>query len=280
MTAVSATPGMTEPKPSTARALDVPADSVPTLDDGIGFVALVDRMRSDAALKVVNAARISYQKQKGELGEEDKKLARFLWVHGHTSPYRHSFFTFHWKAPLFVFRQAFKYQVGSTWREYEADGESISLAAFDVLFDTDKGCSWNEISGRYVKWQPEFYLPQRMRANPPHGNKQASVELPAEFDHAAERERMQEECEQMFRLYRERLERGVAKELARILLPQNVYTQAYWTVSLQGVIHFLSQRLQPDAQYEIRRYAEGVYQLVASELERVGITRELLLAGE
>ena len=76
------------------------------------------------------------------------------------------------------------------------------------------------------------------------------------------------------------LERGVAKELARILLPQNVYTQAYWTVSLQGVIHFLSQRLQPDAQYEIRRYAEGVYQLVASELARVGITRELLLAGE
>jgi flavin-dependent thymidylate synthase len=119
-----------------------------------------------------------------------------------------------------------------------------------------------------------------MRANPPHGNKQASVELPPEFDHAAEHERMRQECEEMFRLYRERLERGVAKELARILLPQNVYTQAYWTVSLQGVIHFLSQRLKPDAQYEIRRYAEGVFQLVAAELERVGITRELLVAGE
>ena len=274
------TSGMTEPKPPTARALDVPEGAIQTLDDGIGFVALVDRMRSDAALKVVNAARISYQKQKNDLGEEDKKLARFLWVHGHTSPYRHSFFTFHWKAPLFVFRQAFKYQVGSTWREYEAGGESISLEAFDVLFDTDKGCSWNEISGRYVKWQPEFYLPLKMRANPPHGNKQASVELPADFDHARERETMRAECEQMFRLYRERLERGVAKELARILLPQNVYTQAYWTVSLQGVIHFLAQRLKPDAQYEIRRYAEGVYQLVASELERVGITRELLLADE
>jgi thymidylate synthase (FAD) len=277
MTTTSVT---TEPKPTAARALDVPEGAVRTLDDGIGFVALVDRMRSDAALKVVNAARISYQKQKHELGEEDRKLARYLWVHGHTSPYRHSFFTFHWKAPLFVFRQAFKYQVGSTWREYEAGGESISLAAFDVLFDTDKGCSWNEISGRYVKWQPEFYLPQRMRANPPHGNKQASVELPADFDHAAERERMRAECEELFRLYRERLERGVAKELARILLPQNVYTQAYWTVSLQGVIHFLAQRLEPDAQFEIRRYAEGVFQLVQPELERVGITRELLLAGE
>jgi thymidylate synthase (FAD) len=268
-----------EAKPPAARGLEMPEGAHPTLDDGIGFVALVDRMREDAALKVVNAARISYQKKKDELGAEDGKLARFLWVHGHTSPYRHSFFTFHWKAPLFVFRQAFKYQVGSTWREYEADGVSISLEAFDVLFDTDKGCSWNEISGRYVKWAPEFYLPQRMRANPPHGNKQTSVDLPADFDHAGERERMRAECEELFRLYRERLQRGVAKELARILLPQNVYTQAYWTVSLQGVIHFLSQRLKPDAQYEIRRYAEGVHGLIGPELERVGITRELLESG-
>src|SRR5262245_759605 len=262
--------------PSATRALAMPEGARPTLDDGIGFVALVDRMRSDAALKVVNAARISYQKKKQEYSEDDQKLARFLWLHGHTSPYRHSFFTFHWKAPLFVFRQAFKYQVGSTWREYEASGESVALEAFDVLFDTDKGCSWNEISGRYVKWQPEFYLPRRMRANPPHGNKQASVDLPADFDHAGEHERMRAECEQAFRLYQERLERGVAKELARILLPQNVYTQAYWTVSLQGVVHFLAQRLKPDAQFEIRRYAEAVYQLIAPELARLGLTRALL----
>jgi thymidylate synthase (FAD) len=279
MTLTPATP-VTKDQPAAAHALAIPEGAVPTLEDGLGFVALVDRMRSDAALKVVNAARISYQKKKGELGEEDTRLARFLWTHGHTSPYRHSFFTFHWKAPLFVFRQAFKYQVGSTWREYEADGESISLEAFDVLFDTDKGCSWNEISGRYVKWSPEFYLPQRMRANPPHGNKQASVELPADFDHAGERARMLAECQEAFRLYRERLERGVAKELARILLPQNVYTQAYWTVSLQGLIHFLAQRLKPDAQFEIRRYAEGLHTLVSSELERVGITRALLEGGD
>lgn len=265
-----------EPRAVVKGAPELPAGALDTLGDGIGFVALVDRMQSDAALKVVNAARISYQKQKAEFALEDQKLARFLWVHGHTSPYRHSFFTFHWKAPLFVFRQAFKYQVGSTWREYEANGESISLEAFDVLFDTDKGCSWNEISGRYVTWAPEFYLPSRMRANPPHGNKQASVDLPADFDHAGERERMRAECEAAFRLYRERLERGVAKEIARMFLPQNLYTQAYWTVSLQGVIHFLAQRLAKDAQFEIRRYAEGVHALVAPELERIGITRELL----
>ncbi len=256
--------------------LEMPAGAVPTLDDGIGFVALVDRMQADPALKVVNAARISYQKQKKEFDEGDRKLAAFLWAHGHTSPYRHSFFTFHWKAPLYVFRQAFKYQVGSGWRIYEVGGEAVGLEVFDVFFDTDKGCSWNEISGRYVKWEPEFYVPARMRANPPHGNKQASVELPDGFDHAGERTRMLEECQQAYRLYEERIARGVAKELARALLPQNVYSQAYWTVSLQGVMHFLAQRLEPEAQFEIRRYAEAVLSLMRTDLERLGVTRESL----
>jgi len=267
-----------QPK-SRTRKVEAPENSVFTLDDEVGFIALVDRMQADSALKVVNAARISYDKEKGAFDEGDRKLASFLWAHGHTSPYRHSFFSFHWKAPLFVFRQAFKYQVGSTWREYEADGNSISVEAFDVLFDTDKGCSWNEISGRYVKWTPEFYVPVQMRANPPHGNKQASVALPPDYDHEGERRAMITECERMFELYEERIARGVAKEIARILLPQNLYTQAYWTVSLQGVIHFLSQRLKPDAQYEIRRYAEGVYELVKDDLDRLGIDREALEAG-
>ena len=259
---------------TTKKALEAPAGAVFTLDDDVGFVALVDQMRADPALKVVNAARISYERQKQEFGAEDGKLARFLWTHGHTSPYRHSFYTFHWKAPLFVFRQAFKYQVGSTWREYEVDGQSVSVDVFDVLFDTDKGCSWNEVSGRYVQWQPEFYVPGRMRANPSHGNKQASVDLPESFDHAGEHAAMVAECEAAFARYQERLERGVAKEIARMLLPQNLYTQAYWTVSMQGVIHFLEQRLKPDAQFEIRRFAEGVWELVANDLERVGLTRE------
>jgi thymidylate synthase (FAD) len=256
--------------------IEMPAGAITTLDDDVGFVALVDRMQEDPALKVVNAARISYSKQKAEFAEADQRLAGFLWEHGHTSPYRHSYYTFHWKAPLFVFRQAFKYQVGSGWRKYEVDGQAVSLQVFDVFFDTDKGCSWNEISGRYVQWQPEFYVPARMRANPPHGNKQASVELGGDFDHEGERRRMIAECEAAFRLYSERIERGVAKEIARMLLPQNVYTQAYWTVSLQGVLHFLDQRLKPDAQHEIRRYARAVRDLVRPDLERLGVRGALL----
>ena len=263
----------------TTTQLGLPRGARETLDDGIGFVALVDRMQVDPALKVVNAARISYEKRKDEFDDKDRKLCGFLWEHGHTSPYRHSYYTFHWKAPLFVFRQAFKYQVGSGWRTYEVDGESVSLEVFDVLFDTDKGCSWNEVSGRYVQWTPEFYVPKVMRGNPPHGNKQSSVALDPSFDHERERERMIDECRRNYQLYEERLARGVAKELARLLLPQNVYSQAYWTVSLQGVLHFLEQRLKPDAQYEIRAYAEAVYEHVRADLDRIGVRREALVAG-
>jgi thymidylate synthase (FAD) len=261
-------------QPASLEQGGLPPGAVPTLDDGIGFVALVDRMQNDHALKVVNSARISYSKKKEEYDEKDTKLCSFLWEHGHTSPYRHSFYTFHWKAPLFVFRQAFKYQVGSGWREYEVEGQSVSLQVFDVFFDTDKGCSWNEVSGRYVRWAPEFYVPLRMRSNPPHGNKQASVELPSDYDHEGERQRMLDECGDAYRRYEERIGRGVAKELARTLLPQNLYSQAYWTVSLQAVIHFLEQRLKADAQYEIRRYAEAVFGLVETDLARLGIRKE------
>jgi len=261
----------------TLSQIAMPEGAVKTLGDRTGFVALVDRMQVDTALKVVNSARISYDKRKTQYDEKDQKLCRFLWEHGHTSPYRHSFYTFHWKAPLFVFRQAFKYQVGSGWREYAVDGNEVSLEVFDVLFDTDKGCSWNEISGRYVQWTPEFYVPALFRGNPPHGNKQSSQDLPASFDHARESELMAEECREAFRRYEERIGRGVAKEIARMCLPQNLYSQAYWTVSLQGVMHFLEQRLEPDAQFEIRRYAESVHELVKGDLERVGVTRESLL---
>ena len=252
-----------------------------------GMTNVVDMMFDNwpMAFQLTEGAKHAVQSPSGYYGfrimnqfdEKDRKLCGYLWEHGHTSPYRHSFYTFHWKAPLFVFRQAFKYQVGSGWRSYEVEGAEVSLEVFDTMFDTDKGCSWNEVSGRYVKWEPEFYVPKVMRANPSHGSKQASVDLPDEFDHEAERQAMIDENRAAFERYEARLKRGVAKEIARTCLPQSLYTQAYWTVSLQGVIHFLEQRLKPDAQFEIRRYAEGVFALVADDLERVGIDRDVLL---
>ena len=86
-------------------------------------------------------------------------------------------FTFHVKAPLFVFRQWWKYQTGSYFREYELNGESVGLEAFDIFLDTDPGTAWNEISARYSKIEPEFYIPNEFRTNAGHGNKQAILHI-------------------------------------------------------------------------------------------------------
>ncbi|MDG1499547.1 MAG: FAD-dependent thymidylate synthase, partial [Planctomycetota bacterium] len=72
---------------------------------------------------------------------------------------------------------------------------------------------------------------------------------------------------------------GIAKEIARMCLPQNIYTQAYWTVSLQGVIHFLSQRMKKDAQFEIRRYAVAIFEAIEQDLLDLGLTREMFEEG-
>lgn len=248
------------------------------LKDNIGFVDLIDRMQQDSALKVVNSARISYAKEKKEFGDEDKKLIHYLWEHEHTSPFRHSYFTFHIKMPLSVARQWVKYQVGSTWRKFEVDGDPVSFKVFDLLFDEDKGCSWNEVSGRYSVFKPEFYIPLRIRSNLKHGSKQASSELPDDFNHSAIRIRMMEHCEEAYKTYNELIESGVAKEMARGILPQNIYTEVYWTVSLQSLMHFLHQRLANDAQWEIRQYANAVYDLLADDMRKLGIYKEDLIA--
>ena len=251
-------------------AIDQPEGAIDALGDNIGFVALVDRMAQDPALKVVNSARISYDKQKEGFDERDKKLCSFLWEHGHTSPYRHSFYTFHWKAPLFVFRQAFKYQVGSGWRTYEVEGEEVSLEVFDMMFDTDKGCSWNEVSEPLRQVDAEFYVERDAEPTP---RQQAGVRRSAGGLRSRGRARGDAgRVPRGLRALRARIERGVAKEIARMILPQSLYSQAYWTVSLQGVLHFLDQRLKPDAQYEIRAFARAIAELVKDDLERIGVT--------
>jgi len=99
-----------------------------------GFVRLVDVMGSD--LSVVNSARISFASESETFGARDEKLLKYLWEHRHTSPFRHATLQFHIRAPLFVIRQWQKHQVG---------------------------CSWNEVSGRYVQFEAEFYTPDVWR---------------------------------------------------------------------------------------------------------------------
>jgi thymidylate synthase (FAD) len=220
------------------------------IHDYVGFVDLVDKMQHDTALKVVNAARISHGKRKEAFDEKDEKLVKFLWDNEHTSPFRHTYYTFHIKAPIFVFNQWKKYQIGSTWMSNE-------------LYDSDKGCSWNEVSGRYTELEPEF------RSNTKH-NKQSSDSNP-ELDQVVLQYRIKLACDEAYRTYKAFIDSGVAREQARLVLPQNIYSESYWTVSLQAVLHFLNQRLKPDAQKEIQMYAKLIKDQINTDLDRLGI---------
>jgi len=172
------------------------------------------------------------------------------------SPFRHSFYTFHIKAPLFVFRQWWKHQVGATWAE--------------IYIDTDSGNSWNEISGRYVWLEPEFYMPEVRWQD--KKNKQGSVsddtkDLQKDYWEGA----MRQMTKHLFDAYQSYINAGIAKEVARMILPVSTYSEAYWTVSLQAIMHFLKLRLDDHAQPEIRRYAEGIKELIGDDLNTLGV---------
>lgn len=231
---------------------------------------------------VVDAARCSYGSDGDQLGDKDQKLIAYLLGNGHTSPFRHFMFTFHIKAPLFVFRQMWKYQVGSTWREYELsdDGQALGIFhptqegrvdAVDIQIDTDQGCSWNELSGRYKVMEPEFYMPVEARRNT--GKQSSEVQRNDQALTEAMQVSMNRAIDEAVHHYKYLLSIGVAKELARLVLPPTIYSECYWTVSLQAVLHFLDQRLKPEAQFEIRQYAQAVLELIKPDLEEMGVTK-------
>lgn len=204
-----------------------------------GYVRLVDFMGSD--LSVVNAARASFAKESVEFGEKDERLLFYLLRHGHLSPLRHAFMTFEIKAPLMVARQLWKYIVGS---DHTMDG-------------------WNEASRRYITMEPEFYVPEFWRQAPENKKQGSGGPVSMELTEAFNR-KLEEVIELGMRYYREALDAGIAPEQARLLLPAyGMYTVWRWSASLQSVLHFLSQRLADDAQWEIRMYAEAVDKFVA-----------------
>lgn len=207
-----------------------------------GYVRLV--MSAGTDISVVNAARVSYAKKSSEMTPQDEKLLKFLAKNEHTSPFRHAFMSFEFKAPLEVARQHWKYVVGS---DHTMDG-------------------WNEASGRYITKQDEFYIPAagEWRSKPenskqgsgalidPNVGKYITAELMHTYDLGEER-------------YQWALEQGVAPEMARLFLPAyGLYTYYWWSASLQSVLHFLNQRLASDAQHEITAYAKVVYDMVES----------------
>ena len=205
--------------------------------EDLGFVELVDKMGD--SVSVVNAARVSFGKRhKGELRDRDKKLIEYLWKNKHSSPFRHVYFTFHIKAPIFVLRQWQKHQVGSTF---------------------------NEISGRYVEFKNSFYCPDEFRSPPSKDIKQGSGDTLDEMTQKRVYNAYQFIVNTAHEVYKELLEMGVCKEQARMILPLSLFSECYWTVSLQALVHFLNLRLAKDAQSEIRFYAEAIKEILEKD---------------
>ena len=203
--------------------------------DDIGFVKVVDHMGSD--LTTVNSARVSYGSRSELLTEKDKKLIEYLAKNAHTSPFRHAMVTFHVKCPEFVARQWYKHIVGCNF----SVGDSISHG-------------WNEISGRYVEYEPEFYVPKSLRAQSA-SSKQAS-EASQDLDDCSGV--ILARSATAYGAYKDLIKAGVAKEQARMVLPFNTYTEYYWTASLHAISHFCKLRNHEHAQYEIQEYAKVV----------------------
>lgn len=205
-----------------------------------GEVTLINFSGGDLA--VVAAARVSngatYEEaSKGR--EKDQKLINYLMKHRHHTPFEHSTFQFYVKCPLFV---------RSEWHRHRI-------------------ASYNEISGRYVDYEAEFYIPDRIRV-PADTNKQGSVFRPGNPtpDDDNFRGLIREASADAFRRYEELKSIGVAKELARIILPLNLYTQFYFTVNARSLMNFLSLRAADDAQWEIRQYAIAMKGMFRKEM--------------
>ena len=214
--------------------------SVEVLDKG--YVRLVDVLGND--LSVVNAARVSYDKESAEFQDRDQKLLNFLIRENHTSPLRHAALTFEVYAPLMVARQWWKYAVSSTH------------------IDDQNG--WNESSRRYITEDEEFYIPDAYSwRSKPENSKQGSGPAVDNETGGYYSNKLFDIVDHGTKLYNEALSNGIAPELARLFLPAyGMYVRYRWTVSLQGAYTFLSQRLEHDSQVEIQDYAKAVKQLV------------------
>lgn len=232
-----------------------------------GYVELVDGMVTDPCLKIVNAARVSFKNESTELTERDKKLIRYLIDHKHFSTFRHSYFSFRIKAPLFVFRQLWKHQVGCDWTEDDA-----FTGVGDIVLPST---SWNEVSGRYVELEPEFYFPDVVRKQSKNNKQGSEGELdvlvdPIEGPMLASNY-LKASCNEAYRRYKIMVAAGVAKEQARFIMPLNVYSECMLTLSLQAALYLVDLRDKPDAQWETQQYGRAIRLLLSPLLGSVNL---------
>lgn len=201
-----------------------------------GYVQLVDSMGTD--LSFVNAARASFEKRSTEWNETDERLLAFCIREGHWSIFRHGVIALEIKAPLMVARQHFKYTVASSFRE-------------DQL-------GWNESSRRYVTSEPEFYVPIEWRGAPSN-KKQGSDGVTTSGIGSTATHGLRSVIDEGMDCYKWALANGICAEQARLFLPAYaLYISYQWTVSVGSLIHFLKERLDSHAQWEMQQLAQCV----------------------
>lgn len=198
-----------------------------------GFVRVVNKMGDDSS--PVQAARISYGRGT-KTPEEDKNLTNYLMRNQHNTPFEMCQIVFHIKAPIFVARQWFRH----------------------------RSSSYNEISARYTEVKDEFYVPELDHIKP-----QSTSNHQGRGDNAmpgwlSKRIKLsiEESVADSYDCYQGFIGVGLAKELARSVLPVAQYTEFYWSINLRNLFHFLQLRCDSHAQYEIRVYAEAICEFV------------------
>ena len=190
-------------------------------------VSLIDFMGSD--LTVVNAARVSFNKQSEMLQERDEELIIYLASHGHWTPFAHPQLQFRISAPIFVARQLGKHQVG---------------------------LAWNEVSRRYVNYEPELYTPIEWREKPEmrkQGSSKNTVFLPL-----TDRDDIEKLLRSSVELYERLIKKGIAPEQARMILPQSMYTEWIWSGSLYAFSRVYNLRASAEAQAETKTIVDEI----------------------
>jgi len=194
-------------------------------------VELIDSMGTD--LTVVNAARVSFDNHHDDFTTGDEKLIAYLARHGHWTPFGHPQLQFRISAPIFVARQLVKHQVGLVW---------------------------NEVSRRYVDTAPVFHIPTQWRGkaeNKKQGSSGETIDLNFKVT-----DKIMDLHTNALELYTQLLEANVAPEQARMILPQSMYTEWYWTGSLYAFARVRNLRISDDAQEETREIAQKISTLI------------------
>ncbi len=193
------------------------------------YATLCDKMGTD--LTVVNAARVSFANKHEMIQKGDEGLIKYLAKHNHWSPFGHATMQFHVKAPVFVARQLVKHQVGLTW---------------------------NEVSRRYVDDEVEFYTPDVWRGsaeNKKQGSSDEEININPRHDMVDDYQQVLSKAKWT---YEELLRKGVCPEQARMVLPQSMMTEWYWSGTLYAFARVCNLRCKDDAQLETRMVANQI----------------------